>query len=226
MARLMALVVLASVAAGILVVGPGAAVATTLNEALAAAYENNPQLDAERARLRATDEEVPRAKAGYRPTIQGNLTYGQSRVTSSPSTISSGQSDPHGWGVTLNQPIFTGFRTSNAINEAEATVRVGRQDLRRVEAQVLLAAVTAYMDVVRDRRILQLRRQNVKSLTRELDAARARRAVQDVTLTDVAQAQSRRARAVSAVDLAKANLQVARAAYVQVVGLEPKGLRR
>ncbi|MEL7047634.1 MAG: TolC family outer membrane protein [Pseudomonadota bacterium] len=194
--------------------------AETLFEALQSAYQKNPQLDSERARLRATDEEVPRAKSGYRPTIQGNVTYGTTRLKSSPNTLSDGRADPAGWSVTLNQPVFTGFRTTNAISEAEALVRAGREDLRRVEATVLLDAVTAYMDVVRDKEILKLQEANVNVLSRELEAAKARRAVQEVTLTDVAQARARRARAVSAVDLAKANLRVSRAAYRRVIGHE------
>lgn len=192
--------------------------AESLSQALHSAYQSNPELDAERARLRATDEEVPRAKSGYRPTIQGNVSYGQTHLKSSPGTVSDGRSDPGSWSVSVNQPLFTGFRTTNAISEAEALVRAGRQDLRRVEATVLLDAVTAYMDVVRDKAILRLREANVSVLSRELEAAQARRAVREVTLTDVAQAQARRARAVSAADLAKANLRVSRAAYRRVVG--------
>ncbi|MEO1206468.1 MAG: TolC family outer membrane protein [Pseudomonadota bacterium] len=192
--------------------------AESLSQALHSAYQSNPELDAERARLRATDEEVPRAKSGYRPTVQGSVSYGQTHLNSRPGTTSDGRSDPGAWSVSINQPIFTGFRTTNAISEAESLVRAGRQDLRRVEATVLLDAVTAYMDVVRDKAILRLREANVGVLSQELEAAQARRAVREVTLTDVAQAQARRARAVSAADLAKANLRVSRAAYRRVVG--------
>jgi len=199
--------------------------AESLLEAIAAAYQTNPQLDAERSRLRATDEEVPRAKSGYRPTIEGSASIGATHTRSEPVTTSDGRHRPTSWEVSVRQPLFTGFRTSNAISEAEANVRAGRQNLRRIETVVLLDAVRAYMDVIRDTRVLELRERNVRVLTRELEAARARQAVKEVTLTDVAQAQARRARAVSAADLAKSNLRISRATYLRVVGHPPRNLR-
>ena len=86
--------------------------------------------------------------------------------------------------------------------EAEALVRAGRETLRNTEQQVLLDAATAYADVVRDAAIVKLRENNVKVLTAELTATEARRAVREVTRTDLAQSQARRARAISALDVA------------------------
>ena len=101
------------------------------------------------------------------------------------------------------QPLFRGFRVVNTVAEAEATVRAGRETLRSVEQSVLLGeAVTAYMDVVRDQAIVRLRENNVTVLTRDLRATQDRFNVGEVTRTDVAQAQARRAAAVSALDLA------------------------
>ena len=88
------------------------------------------------------------------------------------------------------QPIFSGFRTYNAVNAAEANVRAEREVLRDVERSVLLQAVTAYMDVVRDQELVRLNENNVNVLSRELKAAQDRFAVGEVTRTDVAQARS------------------------------------
>ena len=207
---------LAYVLAGLLAVEPAAA--ESLKQAMRAAYRSNPQLDAERARLRATDEEVPRASAGYRPTLRGSADYGSQSTTSKPATSSAGDSSPWGYTITARQEVFSGFRTESAVNEAEATVRAGRQNLQLVEGRTLLDTVTAYMDLVRDQQLLRLREQHVGVLSRELEAAEARRAVREVTLTDVAQARARRARSVSAAELAKAKLRIARANYLKVVG--------
>ena len=105
------------------------------------------------------------------------------------------------------QPLFRGFRTVSAVSAAEATVRAGRETLRLAEQSVLLEAVTAFGDVVRDAAIVRLRENNVTVLTRDLRATQDRFNVGEVTRTDVAQAQARRAAAVAALDLARANLK-------------------
>jgi outer membrane protein len=201
-----------------------AARAETLNDALASAYKVNPRLDAARATLRATDEEVPRAISGYRPVITGNADTSWEKTTTRPTSTSNGDSNPRGYGVTLVQPIFRGFRVVNTVAEAEATVRAGRENLRITELSVLLEAVTAYMDVVRDQAIVRLRENNVTVLTRDLRATQDRFNVGEVTRTDVAQAQARRAAAVSALDLARANLKTSRATYERVIGHPPSNL--
>jgi outer membrane protein len=198
--------------------------ADSLADALQRAYKYNPRLDAERARLRATDEEVARANSGYRPQITGQGDVGYQKSESRPTSTSNGSVNPKGYSVNAVQPIFNGFQTVNQVREAEATVRAGRETLRSVEAQVLLEAVTAYMDVVRDQAIVRLRENNVTVLTRELKATQDRFNVGEVTRTDVAQATARRAGSVSALDLARANLRSSRAAYERTVGSPPSTL--
>ncbi|MEQ1651289.1 MAG: TolC family protein [Hyphomicrobium sp.] len=198
--------------------------AESLRDALTAAYQTNPKLDAERARLRATDEEVGRAESGFRPIVNGSADIGHARTTSSPTSTSSGESNPWGYSISMRQSVFSGFRSVSDVAEANASVKAGRENLRLVETNVLLEAVTAYMDVVRDMEIVRIRDNNVAVLSRDLEAAETRRTVKEVTKTDVAQAQARRARAVSAADLAKANLKTARANYERIVGHAPSGL--
>jgi outer membrane protein len=142
-------------------VGPAAA--ETLQEALANAYLINPVLNAERARLRATDEQVALAKSGLRPTISasgdtafqnvdndvkrgaGSTAAGAAAaaIGAGGGTFPTGTSHPRGWGVTLSQPVFTGFQNINAIRQAKATVQAGREDLRTIEQTTLLDAATA-----------------------------------------------------------------------------------
>ncbi len=196
----------------------------TLNDALAAAYESNPRIDGERARLRATDEEVPRAMSGYRPKINFNAEQGSRSASSSPASTGDGSFNPWGYQINLTQPIFSGFRTVNGVAEAEALVRSGREGLRQVETDTLLAAVAAYADVVRDQAILASREANVRVLAKELTAARARRAAQEVTKTDVAQAEARNALAMSEADLARANLKISRSRYARIIGHQPSSL--
>jgi outer membrane protein len=201
--------------------GAADANAESLRQALAATYKANPRLDAERARLRASDEEVPRALSGYRPNITGTADTGFSRTDTKPAAASNGETHPHGYGLNFTQPVFRGFRTLNTVRQAEATVRAARENLRTIEQSVLLEAVTAYMDVVRDQSLIRLRENNVTVLSRELKATQDRFAVGEVTRTDVAQAEAQRATAVAALDLAKANLKISSGNYLRTVGSAP-----
>ncbi len=220
----MAWVVAPFVVAMALVGSHAAAMAETLNDALRSAYRYNPQLESQRATLRATDEGVAQAMSGYRPTVNGNYQFGISETNTDPGRNTDGRLTPRSFGLTLTQPIFRGFQTTNAVSEAEANVRAGQQTLRNVEQTVLLDAATAYVDVVRDTALVRLRQSNLEFLSRELKATQDRFQVGEVTRTDVAQARARRAAALSALDLARANLKASRARYVRVVGREPNRL--
>ncbi len=223
-------IALVAMAAGLVPFAATSAGAETLIDALAAAYQYSPQLDAERARLRATDEEVARANSGYRPTIgvQAEVSHQHTFQRGAPSVGNPtgrnfDESSPKSYSVTLSQPIFRGFQTTNAVNEAESLVRSERETLRNTEQDILQQAVQAYSNVVRDQAILKLREDNLNFLSQELKATQDRFAVGEVTRTDVAQAQARRAQAVSDLDLARANLKSSRAIFEQVVGHSPSG---
>jgi outer membrane protein len=211
-------------AAGVAALSGRAAQAQSLQEALEQAYLFNPTLKAARAQLRATDENVPRAKSGFRPTITGQGTAGYQNVETNVPGVG-GDSYPRSASVTLTQPIFRGFRTLNAVKGAQAQVEAGREDLRASEQNVLLSAVTFYVNVVRDEAILKLRENNLRVLQEQLRATQDRFQVGEVTKTDVAQAQAGVAGARSALSAAKANLEASRAAYAQIIGAPPRALR-
>lgn len=212
---------------GLVLAIPGPAFAETLGEALSSAYQYNPRLDAERARLRATDENVSQAMAGFRPRVDFSADANMVDTKTSPSPQQSGSEGtvhPYGYRFDAQQQIFSGGQTFYQVSESEAGVRAGQETLRDVEQQVLLDAATAYMDVIRDQSIVRLRENNVKVLSRELKATEDRFAVGEVTKTDVAQAQARRAGALSDLDLARAELKSSRARYEQTIGHPPSDL--
>src|SRR5262245_31293014 len=193
------------VVAGLAMTAPTIAHATeTIAAALGASYMGNPTLNAERARQRATDEGVPQALSGWRPTVSANGDVG---VAWNDSSINKpNQTTPAGVAVTLTQPVFNGFGTVSQTAVAEALVSAGRQSLLSVEQQVLLDAATAYMNVIRDRNVLQLRQKNVEVLTEQLKASQARFDVGEITRTDVAQSRASLAQSQSAYAAAEANL--------------------
>lgn len=212
-------------AIGMLCVVTSPAVAENLQSALALAYSKNPTLKAERSKLRATDEEVPKALSGFRPTITASGQY-----TASYGDISAifdiDELNSWDYEITLDQPLFKGFRTINSVKKAENEVLAGRQDLIAQEQSILLSAITAYLDVIRDQATLKLQQNNVTVLGQDLQAAEDRFQQGDNTKTDVAQAKARRSRALSQLALARSNLKTSRAVYEQLIGNQPARLKQ
>lgn len=195
------------------------AAAESLEEALAAAYSNNPTLQAARAELRATDELVPQALAGWRPTAAINGQLGEEWEDSN--LTGSETRTPRSAELQVNQPLYRGGRTVASTSAAENTVLAQRERLLGIEQDVLLQGVTAYMDVVREEAVLRLNINNEQVLMRQLEAARDRFEVGEITRTDVAQAESRLAGATAQRIAAEGLLAAARAIYRQVIGDTP-----
>lgn len=199
------------------------AFAETLPGALARAYAANPRLNAERAGVRATDENVPRALSGYRPRISGEASTG---VEASRTSAPGGERDaktlfPREASIRLDQNLFNGFRTRNSVRQSESQVLGAREALRNMEQTVLLDAATAYMDVLRDTAVLNLQRNNVEVLEEQVSQTAQRFAVGEVTRTDVAQAEARLQAGRAQTSLTEANLRASIARYRQIIGDTP-----
>lgn len=206
---------------------PAAARAEALPEALAKAYQTNPQLNAERARQRATDENVPQALAGYRPQIVASLSAGLQSVRNllPDNTIQTANLKPWIIGVTVTQTLFNGFRTANSVRMAELQVQSGREALRNVGQGVLLDAVTAYTNVLANQSLVEAQRSNVAFLRETLAVTQRRLNAGDVTPTDSAQAEARLNRGLADLNAAEVALAVSQATYAQVIGNAPSQLR-
>jgi outer membrane protein len=207
------------------------AAAETLADALAAAYENNPNLQAQRATQRALDETYVQARSGWRPTLtlQATGTYEFLRTPAS-ELLRQNRFATKEWGnsgaaqFTFSQPIWTGGRTAAAVTATNADVLSGRESLRRLEDQVMLAVVTAYADVRRDQQAVEIRRADVEVLRNQLKESQSRFDVGEMTRTDVAQSQARLAAAQAAFESGLAQLGVSRATYAALVGHNPADL--
>jgi len=212
---------------------PAEAAADTLEWALVQAYQNNPSLEAQRASLRATDENVPQALSGYRPkftiTATGADSYTAIQTHTYPSSTNPNNSSTsvqtpfvsRGVGATATETLFNGLQTANRVRQAEGQVMGARETLRLTEQQVLLDAATAYMNLLRDEAILELNRRNVEVLTEQLKQTRDRFNVGEVTRTDVAQAESRLAAGRSSLLGAQSNYITSTGNYRRVIGVAP-----
>lgn len=206
--------------------GGGPLAAETLPEALVRAYQSSPQLNADRARQRATDENVPQALAGYRPQLVASLGAGLQAVRNllPDNTFPRNSLRPWTIGVTVTQVLFNGFKTANSVRVAESQVRSGREALRNTGQGVLLDAVTAYMNVIANQALVEAQRTNVGML-REIQAStRKRLDAGDVTPTDTAQAEARLSRGLADLNAAEVALAISKATYVQVIGEAPSEL--
>jgi outer membrane protein len=204
-----------------------AAQAESLPEALAKAYQTNPQLNAERARQRGTDENVPQAMAGYRPQIVASLSGGLQAVRNllPDNTVQSANLKPWIIGVTVTQTLFNGFKTANSVRVAELQVRSGREALRNVGQGVLLDAVTAYTNVLANQSLVEAQRSNVSFLRETLAITQRRLKAGDVTPTDTSQAEARLSRGLADLNAAEVNLAISQATYTQVIGTPPGQLK-
>ena len=198
--------------------------AETLIEALSDAYNNNPQIQAERANLRATDEAVPQALSGWRPTVTFNGAVGLQHVEDRPPSRDVAGPIPRVADLNITQPIYSGGRTVALTAQAEKTVEAERARNIATESTVFLSVIQAYLDVVRDQATLELSVNNEQVLRKQLEATADQFRVGAVTRTDVAQAEARLAGATASRLQAEGNLQVSRANYERAVGHPPERL--
>ena len=203
--------------------------ADTMEAALIRAYQNNPQLNAQRASVRATDETVPQALAGYRPkvavTASGGGQFSNQLVNlSTGRKIEEGPQGPHAASLTATQTLFNGNQTANKTRAAESRVFGVREALRLLDQSVLLAAATVYMDYLRDAAVLEVQRSNTRVLEQTLKQTRDRYSVGLVTPTDVAQSEAQLAAGQTQELAAEANLNTTRANFRRIIGNEPSQL--
>jgi outer membrane protein len=223
-AFLAALVIPISVALG------GPAMADSIYDAMAKAYENNPDLNAARAGLRATDEGVAIAKAGWRPQISGFVQKTTSKydinIATAPTyaAVEKKGFNTFSAGMTITQQVFDGFQTLNNVRAAESNVFSERASLKATEIQTLLAAAQSFANIARDQQILSIRKQNIAFLKEQVNAAKARLDVGEGTKTDVSLAQAELASAQALVANATFQLKQSQAVYVQIVGDAPRGI--
>jgi len=197
--------------------------AQTITEAFAYAYNNNPQLLAQRANLRATDEQVPQALSNWRPTVTFTGQAGETRAgfaqpgnPTAFSTFTARSVD-----LTINQPIYRGGRTEAQTRQAINTVQAARAQTLSVETTVFQSVAQAYLDVVRDQTLVEVNRSNENVLKKQLEATQDRFRVGEVTRTDVAQAESSLAQATATRIASEGTLEVSRANYTRAVGHPP-----
>jgi outer membrane protein len=208
--------------------GPVPALADTIEAALVRSYQGNPQLNSQRAQVRATDENVPQALSGYRPkvalTASAGVQYQDQQQLQNVHVGIHGTQTPMAAGLTVNQTVYNGQITGNRVRAAESQVSGSREALRVLEETVLLNAATIYMDYLRDSATVEVQRSNVHVLEETLKQTRDRFNVGEVTRTDVAQAEAQLAAGKTQELTAESQLVTTRANFRRIIGNEPSNL--
>ncbi len=198
---------------------PLSSFAATLQEALETTYKTNPELAAERSNLASIDEQAAQAFAGWLPTATFGYDKGHEKVEIGSRPEQSDSTTAMTWRI--QQPIFNGGRTVALTHRATQAIKASRATLQVTEQRVLLDAVTAYMNVIRDHDVLELSRNNVSVLEKHLEITQERFRLGEVTRTDVAQAEARLASAISDRTQAEGQFSTSQATYKRVVGVAP-----
>jgi outer membrane protein len=211
--------------------GPVPALADTIEAALVRAYQSNPQLNAQRAQVRSTDENVPQALSGYRPKVAVTVSAGYQYLDSlstqgtTPNTFEDhGTNAPRSAGITATQTLYNGNQTANKTRAAESQVSGAREALRVLEQGVLLNAATIYMDYLRDAAIVEVQKSNTRVLEQTLKQTQDRFNVGEVTRTDVAQSEAQLAAGRTQQLQAESNLTTTRSNFRRIIGNEPEAL--
>jgi outer membrane protein len=209
--------------------GLAPALGDTIEAALVRAYQNNPQLNAQRATVRSTDENVPQALSGYRPKVAITASAGYQYTDAQSSAFGStadfhGAQTPLSGGGTITQTLYNGNQTANKTRTAESQVSGAREGLRVLEQTVLLSAAQIYMDYLRDAAIVEVQRSNTRVLEQTLKQTQDRFNVGEVTRTDVAQSEAQLAAGRTQQLQAESQLTTTRSNFRRIIGNEPENL--
>ena len=211
---------LLSILTGSLIAGVALpAAAQTFEEALAAAYSTNPQLLAERANLRATDEQIAQARANWRPTVTVTGAFGPQETNIKGAANQPIQNNAKQSAFNITQPLYRGGRTVAGIEAARNAIQAERARLVATEETVLLNAATAYLDTVQNASLVRLNAENERVLQKQLEATNDQFRVGEVTRTDVSQAEARLAGATAGRIQAEGTLEASKATFQQVIGI-------
>lgn len=199
----------------------------TLADALTRAYWLNPQLQAERARLRSADFRLPQARGAFGPSLSYSLSldWQRDRFESPIIGPTTRSGTTHSFAAIVNQPLYTFGRLAANERAVRGQIAFQRAVLRDAEQRVLGEAVASYVGVLRDRAALQIARDDLAILDRQLSDVNARFRVRESTAADVAQVESRVALARANLASAQAAAASSEAAFRAVIGADPGPLQ-
>jgi outer membrane protein len=198
---------------------------TRFIDAIQATYLNNPALRAARAELSAIQEQLPQAISGWMPNIEAEASVQATDVETSPDSQNDG-SVAKALSASVEQPLYRGGKTSSETKAARHIIKSSIANLIAEEQEMLLQSITAYMNVVQNRALLELSENNQNVIARQNEATNDRFEVGELTRTDVQQAAARLASAEAQVITARGALRNSEAVFEELIGFRPSILNQ
>jgi len=192
----------------------------TLDETLRRVWQENPTLQAGREEFKAVQELYPQAMAGWHPNLNAETSITSTDIESGNFANGDGATTKSG-SINIEQPIFRGFRTTGERDAAKRRIDSAHANQKMMEQDVFLRTVEAYVNVIRDRQLLDLQQKNKGLLTKEKEAVQARFEAGDITQTDVRQTEARYSNALADEAVAESRLKASEAEFEEVTGISP-----
>ena len=161
---------------------------------LSEAFKNNSKLNAERASLKATRQEVNISRGEFLPsvTISGNISSQEdtARTNQSGESLTDLNSTPETRSFLVEQKIFSGFSNYNNLKKSQLELEYAKYELNKLEQEVILSAATAYYNLGFNFKNLEFNQLNVDLFERQVESDKSRLERGEISLTDFAQSES------------------------------------
>ncbi|MGE0487377.1 MAG: TolC family outer membrane protein [Gammaproteobacteria bacterium] len=203
---------------------PGSTLAITLEDAVEQALASNPTVLQAEAEMRAAGHDVRQARAGYFPSLDLDTRYGREHTNIKQLSVAGNDVDDL-WrresGLTVTQLLWDGNATRSEVHRRVSLLNSAEHSLADTRNALAFRAAEAYLDVLRNRELVELARGNAESHARTLENVRAKFKSGVGNKADVEQATARLALAHSTVAAREGALLEAQARYERVVGDAP-----
>ena len=188
------------------------------------AYKNNPILNAERKNVKAVKENISISRSEFLPnlSITANKTSSNStnRTNQSGTNLSDSSSDTETKTISVDQKVFQGFQGYNSLKKSQLELKRQKLELKKVEQEIILEAATIYLDLIYKEKGKNFNLSNVDLFERQVESDSARLQKGEITLTDLAQAESSLAGAKASLITAETELLTTKTEFERIVRVE------
>ena len=196
--------------------------AITISEALLKAYKNNPELNAERENIEISKQDLNISRSEFLPTV--TLSGSRSEESTEKLTNRDGTNSasldvsPETRSITIEQKLFQGFGGMASFQKNKIGLNLAEANLLKIEQEILYKAIEAYSGLVLANKNFSINKKNVNLFERLVETSRARLERDQITLSDVAQAEASSAEARAKFINSKNELNTSKLIYEKVIG--------
>ena len=200
----------------------GSAFSIPLSKALLQAYNENPVLNAERANIQLSKEDIKIPRSEFLPSV--TLSGSKSEENTEKLTDGTGANssytdvDPKTQSINVEQKLFQGFAGVASIEKSKIGLTLAEANLLKIEQEILYQAIEAYSGLIFSEEKLKINQNNITLLERQVETDQARLERGQVTLSDLAQSEASLAGAQAKFLQAKNETVTAKLTYEKIIG--------